>query len=465
MNMASSYLAGTKPERHFADFREVSEHLNTLGLFRMVPGLERMSDMLSRLGLKRPQFTVVQVAGTNGKGSTSTMLERLAREHNLRTGLHTSPHFVSVRERIRVNGRMLSENDWAALANTLMRNNGEKLSYFEFVTCLAVLAFAESNVDIAVMETGLGGSFDATSALDADLVVFTPFDLDHQSVLGPTLKDIAADKSGCIRPGKPVLSAPQQEEAEREIRHVACERDAPLHILPKFATLPEPLQSERYSMRLTGEYQTANAHLALAAWRMLTAQKFLSQKALDKVSEQIKGTSANVLEASALAAAWLPGRMQSIPPRPSDNNFPCASGWPPILLDGAHNSHGLAALGLSLARQGTAPGAIIFSCLADKDLERLLPHLRSLATGLIFVPPIADNPRAMAPDELAGRIGLNARPAASFSEALVAASRHLELRLPELFSTATSKHPLLICGSLYMLGEFFAMRPDCLEMT
>ena len=464
MNTVHSARSGTGQGQHFADFEKVSGHLDALGLFRMMPGLERMTAMLSRLDLRRPPFTVVQVVGTNGKGSTSTMLERLAREHGLCTGLHTSPHFVSVRERVRVNGLMLSESVWTGLANTLMRNKGEELSYFEFVTCLAVLAFAEANVDIAVMETGLGGTFDATTALDADLVVLTPFALDHQAVLGPTLQDIARDKSGSIRAGKPVLSAPQQPEAEREIRRATAERGSPLQTVPKFEALPEALQAASFSMRLTGEYQIENRRLALAAWKSLNGGKLLSLKALETVARRTRDIPEKCIEASALASAWLPGRMQTIAPRPSDNSFPCASGWPPLLLDGAHNSHGLAALGLSLARQGTAPGAVIFSCLADKDLHQLLPHLRSLATGPIFVPPIADNPRAMPPEELARLIGLNAQPAASFSEALAGASRHLEQRLPEVFSTAVTRHPLLICGSLYMLGEFFRLRPDCLEM-
>ena len=163
----------------------------------MRPGLDRMRAALDRLALRRPPCCVVQIVGTNGKGSTSTMLAALAQAHGLRVGLHTSPHFLSPRERVRLDGAMLPEERWLELANILMQRGGDDLSYFEFVTCLAVMAFAEA--DIAVMETGLGGSYDATTALEADLVVFTPIDLDHQSVLGPFLKDIAADKAGATR--------------------------------------------------------------------------------------------------------------------------------------------------------------------------------------------------------------------------------------------------------------------------
>jgi len=428
----------------FSSFIDCERYLDGLGLFRMKPGLERMRDMLGRLGLVRPPYTVVQIVGTNGKGSTATMLERLAREHGLRTGLHTSPHFVSVRERVRVNGAMLPIDVWTALANTLMRQGGEALSYFEFVTCLAVLAFAEARVKVAIMETGLGGSFDATTALEADLLVFTPFDLDHQAVLGATLREIAYDKAGAIRPGKPAISAPQRPEAWAELERRAREQGTQVREIS--------LEGSGFELSLRGEHQQGNARLALAAWRTLNIL-----------------TSNSEVEARALTSAWLPGRMQQLPAIPAGQNefSPCALGWPPLLLDGAHNSHSLAALGLSLAREGVAPLAVVFACLGDKDLETMLPHLRALATGLIVVPPI-DNPRAIPPVELAAKLGSNAVPADSLTGALEIAARHMAARMPEVFDPAcirVRQHPLLLCGSLYLLGEFYALRPDALGMN
>jgi len=430
----------------FSSFTDCERYLDGLGLFRMKRGLDRMRDMLRRLGLIRPPYTVVQIVGTNGKGSTATMLERLAREHGLRTGLHTSPHFVSVRERARVNGATLPGDAWAALANTLIRQGGEALSYFEFVTCLAVLAFAEARVDVAVMETGLGGSFDATTALEADLLVFTPFDLDHQAVLGATLREIAHDKAGAIRPGKPAVSAPQRPEAWAELNRTARERGTVVQEIS--------LEGSGIELGLRGEHQQGNARLALAAWRTLG----LSAPNSEPISE---------IESRALASAWLPGRMQRLPAAPAAQSefSPCMLGWPPLLLDGAHNSHGLAALGLSLAFDGVAPLAVVFACMEDKDLETMLPHLRALATGLIVVPPIAGNPRAMPPAELAARIGLNAVPADSLTGALEIAARHMADRMPEVFDSAyerAAQHPLLLCGSLYLLGELYALRPDAL---
>jgi len=454
----------------FFSFTDCERYLDGLGLFRMTPGLERMRDTLKRLGLVRPPYAVIQIVGTNGKGSTATMLERLAREHGLRTGLHTSPHFVSVRERVRVNGAMLSGEEWTALGNTLMGQGGEALSYFEFVTCLAILAFAEAGVDVGVMETGLGGTFDATTALEADLVVFTPFDLDHQAVLGATLREIAADKAGAVRPGKPAVSAPQRPEARAELDRVARERE----------TIVQEASPEKsgFELRLHGEHQQDNARLALAAWRALL--RSARRGALPAAAKLVTlcepepyvpedCSAASLVEARALASAWLPGRMQRLPARGAETDMfsPCALGWPPLLLDGAHNSHGLAALGLSLSRAGIAPLTVVFSCLGDKDLDTMLPHLRTLATGLIVVPPIADNPKAMPSAELAARIGLNALPADSLTQALEIAAQHMADRMPEVFDPTyvrARQYPLLLCGSLYLLGAFYALRPDALEI-
>ena len=507
----SSPAPAARAGARFSGFPALKTYLDGLGLFRMTPGLERVAAMLDRLGLRRPPYTVVQVVGTNGKGSTSTMLAALAAAHGLKTGLHVSPHFVSVRERVRVNGAMLPEAAWTDLGNTLMDRGGEELSYFEFVTALAVLAFAEAGVDLAVMETGLGGSYDATTALDADLAVFTPMGLDHQAVLGLTLHEIATDKAGAVRPGKPAFSVPQRPEARAALRRAALERNALLTEVPSSYPLPpgsaldesgriltagpwghEPCSADGESLvlGLAGSHQYGNARLALAVWHALRRGGMLSASALHTVDGALSRAKAEVLEAQALAGARLPGRLQYVPPlaphagragqwtaacgataeQPGSRSMsvsvtgfmPCPLGWPPILLDGAHNGHGLAALGRSLARAGVAPAAVIFSCLADKDPEDMLPLLRALATGPIFVPPIQDNPRAAVPGDLAAAIGLNAAPVGSLTEALQKAAGHMAERLPESFAGRRPLNPLLICGSLYLLGEFFAIRPDCL---
>ncbi len=422
----------------FSTFNDLENHLEARGFFRIDPGLERIERALRQKGLQRPPFFVIQVLGTNGKGSTSTFLDSLLRAAGFSCGLYTSPHFVSIRERVRVNGRLADETTWTRLGNEVFAACPE-LTYFEFTTALAVLAFAEAGVDCAVMEAGLGGSWDATTALASDLTLYAPIDIDHSAILGDTVALIARDKAGAIRPGVPVISAPQQTEALGELRSAAKERRAPLSLCGGLETLPPAIREERLPLLLGGGHQYGNAALALAAWRHIAATRNMPEN-----PER---------EAAALARAFIPGRFQALPADPGKN-------LPAMLLDGGHNPHGLAALGRMLAEQGIAPAAVIFSCLGDKDISHILPHLRVLATGPLFIPPIEGNPRALPPAELARHIGLNAEPVVSLREALDRAATIARERVPV---EAAHKHPVLLCGSLYLLGHFFSLYPEYLE--
>ncbi|MDR2123411.1 MAG: bifunctional folylpolyglutamate synthase/dihydrofolate synthase [Desulfovibrio sp.] len=452
-------MPATPGPRFFSDFAAFERLLDSLGLFRMTPGIERVQAVLRRMRPAPPPHVAVQVAGTNGKGSTSVILARTAEEHGLKTGLHISPHFLSLRERLSINGIPLPESAWLDAAERVMAAGGDDLSWFELVTCISSEAFSAAGVDLAVMESGLGGRFDAVSALKADMVLFTPIGMDHEAVLGSTLKEIAADKAGAVRPGKPVLSGPQNQEALDELQRRAAALNAPFIRIDD--SLPLPRNS---APAMPGKHQIANARLALAAFRTLVRNKIFPPA----VMERLAGAPDNDAEARALARARLPGRMQRIAPLPGTSLeaaeaalFP--SGRPPLLLDGAHNPHGLAALGESLAAAGTAPAAVIFSCLRDKNPAGMLPLLRALATGPIFIPPIAGNPRAADPRELAALAGLNACAAPSLAEALRRASTAVVERLPESPDGGTPANPLLICGSLYLLAELFTLCPNYLS--
>ncbi|SBV98356.1 FolC bifunctional family protein [uncultured delta proteobacterium] len=442
---------------HFASFAELAAHLDKLGMFRMRPELGKLREVLGRLALPKP-LAVAQVAGTNGKGSTATFLAALAQAHGLRTGLFTSPHFVSFRERIRINGVPVSEAAILAPANAVMAAGGETLTYFEFVTALAAYIFsagisasvadplapAESlaPVDVAVMETGLGGAWDAVTALPADALAYTPIGLDHCRVLGDTVTAIATDKAGAIRGGKPVFSAAQPAEALAALKSIAAERGSPFFLAGERESLPDPIRDGAIPLGLAGEHQYTNAGLALAVWRHLARENGWD------VSEE--------KESRALATAFIPGRLQYVPASE-------AHGHPALLLDGAHNGHGMAALGKNLAAKGVAPAAVIFACLEDKNPAEMAAHLRVLATGPVFVPPIQGNPRALEPEQLARAIGLAAVPATSMADALARAREHVAAYMPVEAAAHPERHPVLICGSLYMLGDFFALRPDCLE--
>ena len=317
MNTDASPPAGA----FFPDFDAFQQHLDARGMFRINPGLERISGVLARLGLTRPPFVVVQVAGTNGKGSTSAMLEALARAHGLSTGLYTSPHLVSVCERIRLNGVMASEADLLRNLEPIMAVGGSELTYFELLTALAVLVFAEAHVDLAVLETGLGGTWDAVTAVAADATLFTPIDLDHAHILGPTLAHIAKDKAGAMHPGVPALCAPQQPEAMRELEQAAQAKGVALRVT---ADEPWPQGFTPDDLGLLGPHQHDNARLALAAWHLLCGRAGSdadSGKApasgaditptpprpKSKLTENFPNSD---LEVEALRSVRIPGRLQ-----------------------------------------------------------------------------------------------------------------------------------------------------------
>lgn len=411
----------------FNDFASILTHLDGLDFFHWDLSLERIQRVLARLdaGARRPP--AAQIVGTNGKGSTATFLNALGRAHGLRVGLYTSPHFVSVRERILVNGRALPESEWVACANLVWRAGGEDLTYFEFITALAAVAFERAGVDLAVWEAGLGGRHDATTALPVDMVLFTPMGMDHEAVLGTNLAAIAADKADALAAGrgiKTAVTAAQEPAALAALQMSSARLGCPLFTPESLIAYPDQAQ-----LGLAGPHQRGNAHLALAGWQWL-ADNFA-----------LRSTEEACL--AGLRQAFIPGRLQFTPANPALN-------LPAMILDGAHNAHGLQALREALQQMDIRPGAIVFSALADKDMGQAGEILASLTSGPVFIPPVRDNPRAAAPTDLAALLGPRAKPALNLETALSSAA------------SATSD-AILVCGSLYLLGEFYTLHPEYLE--
>ncbi|WP_300129162.1 cyanophycin synthetase, partial [Desulfovibrio sp.] len=365
----------------FRSFSGVRKHLDALGMFHMELGLGRIRRVLAELGLERPPFAVVQVLGTNGKGSTSAFLASLCAAHGVRPGLYTSPHFVSPEERIRLGERPVPGDWWPRLANAVVAAAGdEHLTYFEFLTALALLAFREAGVEVAILEAGLGGRNDATTAVAADLLCYTPIAMDHSAVIGPTLAHIARDKAAAIRSGAPVCSSPQYPLAADELATAAHGHGAPITVAAPLAPhwLPR--------LGLAGGHQLINAALALAAWQHLAPQ--LGKRAEDAAAREL-----------GLARAFLPGRLQRLPR---------TTAHPALLLDGAHNPHGMQALLRAFGGKratGTPalpkPGAIIFSCLGDKDWRSSAAQLRRHFPQTPVLVPALENPRAADAAEVA----------------------------------------------------------------
>ena len=404
----------------FQSFVQFEAHLHSLGLFSMQLGLSRMREALGRMGLGSPACAVAHVVGTNGKGSTSGFLEALARAHGLRTGLYTSPHLVGVRERIRLDGRMVAEGRWLEAANAVMDACADVgLTYFELLTVMALWIFESERLDLVVLEAGLGGTHDATCAVPADLAVMTPVGMDHEHVLGPALADIARDKAGAL--GRcPAVTGIQEPEVQDIFRAAAAGQ--PLHCLADcrvgdgflIPAGPSPLRLTQSMLPGHPPYQLMNAGLALLAWSRLARARGWQFDAS--------------LCTQALGRTRFSGRFRR---------------HGSILVDGAHNPMGLAALCDAL--EGERFDRLIFQAMRDKTQDSaILDRLRRMADEIV-IPALPGLERACNPADLAARLGGGARVAPDLAAALAVGGR------------------ILLCGSLYLVGEYYALHPEHLE--
>ena len=416
----------------YSTYNQFLSRLNSLGLFHMDMTLARTASAITPLAKALQALPVLHVVGTNGKGSTSVFLEAIARAHSLKTGLFTSPHFLDPRERLRINGRMLSEDEWIELANATADFPGcGQLTYFELLTLIALTAFVQHKVDVAIIEAGLGGTWDATCILDPELAVLTPVGMDHEKILGSTLEAIAQDKAGVLR-GKPAISAAQTDEVRAVFTRTAKRTRTRLFWAQDFYRVQKDALFFQYkkdelhipvaSLGLRGAFQAHNAGLGLGAWHLFCEQ----QKILWSAASCMRG----------LQSAFHPGRFQ------------CAGTNPLFILDGAHNVMGLQTLVKELEHQGIKPDTVIFSCMADKDVPALLHLIRQLNCTII-VPQIQDNPRAACPNTLVAELDNKATAAADMHQALHLIPQNADI--------------VLVCGSLYLLADFYALFPHFLN--
>ncbi|RQD65492.1 MAG: bifunctional folylpolyglutamate synthase/dihydrofolate synthase [Desulfonatronovibrio sp. MSAO_Bac4] len=394
-------------------------------------GLERMHAGIELLG-GQPHYPAVQIVGTNGKGSTACFLESLARCSRLKTGLFTSPHLVHFRERIRIDSELLSEEAWVVAANKVYGLCRElNLTYFELLTIIGLEIFREQQIDLAVLEAGLGGRFDATSAITPALNIFTRIGLDHISVLGSNLEEIARDKSMAMKKG-PVIIARQDGQALNVLLNRAEQVGADVFLVDEFfefvgteavlRDFPEIMIISR-ELGLKGRHQLDNAATAILAWKVLCSEYgyvFDLQNCL-----------------AGLKKAFWPGRMHIV------------RNEPVVILDGAHNCQAFEALKDSLEDMKIRPETIIFSCMKDKDLSNLVKAVKEMGALEILVPDIKDNPRAMSKCDLAAMIGNKAKPLDNIVEFL----KNID----------NDQGPVLVCGSLYLIGEVYAAFPEWME--
>ena len=405
----------------FQSFADLWAFLEQRGLFHIDLALTRMQRALERLDLA-PIPLLVQVLGTNGKGSTAAFLSSLCHAHGLRVGLYTSPHFVSPRERIRGFPHDFSEQDWLACANRVLGVD-EGLTYFEFMTLLALVLFEQSRMQVAVLEAGLGGAHDATTACQRRILCYTPIALDHRAVLGDSLAAIASDKAEAMAAGQRVFSAVQYPEARRILAANAKDKGLELHFV-------EPGECGQARLGLMGFHQKQNAALALAGFHALCAELGI-RESQEKIRE-------------GLASAFLPGRLQRLAASPH---------YPALILDGAHNPHGLQTMLQSLKQAGIRPRGLVFACLGDKDWKSLVRILKQHFPKLAVHFPRLHNTRALDCETLADFWQAENPSLIGFS---------LASTLKQL--ACEGDEPYLVTGSLYLLGEFFTAYPTTLGL-
>jgi dihydrofolate synthase / folylpolyglutamate synthase len=404
--------------------------------------VENITVLLERLGRPHRAYCSVHIAGTNGKGSTAAFLEAILREAGFRTGLNTSPHLERINERIKIAGKEISDELFADILTRILATIEELLAegklkahptYFECVTALAFEAFARERVEFAIVEVGLGGRLDATNILIPVLSVITRIDFDHENFLGHSLREIAGEKAGILKPCVPAVFAPQQAEVAEILRTRAEELHCPVvETGEAFPVIREELENgcvraeveERASRRrleiapqLAGRFQLQNALNAVAAARLLQEREY-------RISD------ANIVRGIAVAR-W-PGRLERLQTRPD------------VYLDGAHNPGAARELAGFMEENFSGRRVyLIYAAMRDKAVDEVTGLLFPYATEVIFTE--AQTPRAISAAQLEALAGHHAARHSVVPDA--------EKAMEAAIAKAKPEDVILITGSLYLVGQ------------
>ncbi|MBE0535639.1 MAG: bifunctional folylpolyglutamate synthase/dihydrofolate synthase [Phycisphaerae bacterium] len=405
--------------------------------------LDRMHALLKGLANPHKKLQTIHIAGTKGKGSTATMLARMLEANGYKTGLYTSPHVMTLHERIAINGLLITERQILRLINRVhavvekLATNGDAPTFFEIMTAMAFMHFADQKVDFAVIETGLGGRLDSTNVIEPAVVGITSISIDHQNLLGNTIDCIAKEKAGVIKTGIPVVTVQQDPKAMRVIRKEALAIKAPLSVTGRDIDFSYRFESSRehgphtrvcvttptsrfehLRVPLPGEHQAINCGLALAILDKLKGQGYAIDD--DKAMMGLSGTT-------------MIGRMEVI----------CSD--PRIIVDAAHNAASIKALIQAIGQHVPYDSMIIiFGCNGDKDVRGMLMQLQYGADKVIFTR--SNSPKAVLPQDLAEMYteicGKMCQTALTIRDAVRTAK------------SAISREDLIcITGSFYLVGQ------------
>ena len=416
-------------------YTEALNKIHSLLTFGSRPGLDRVRELLRRMGDPQDKLRYIHVAGTNGKGSVCAMLSAILVAAGYKTGLFISPYITDFRERIQINNAMVSEEVLTdAVEKTFplieqLRAEGIVITEFEYVNALEFYIHAQAECDIVVLETGMGGLLDCTNVIRPPLcAVITTIGLDHTAILGDTIAAIAEQKCGIFKSGSLAVTSAQCEEAMRVIAGTAAAKHIPLIKSSSVSLELRDItlggseflyQGAPILLRLAGDYQLENARTALAAIEVLTLNG-----ELDISPEDIRRGLFNAVN---------PARRETL----------CGS--PLVILDGAHNPNGIGALKQAIDRFLEGKKILcVLGMLADKDIDSALRLLDGVFEAIYTVP--IDNPRALAPDLLAEKCRSHAAEVRAFDSA--------ELAFDTAFERAERENAaVLVCGSLYLAGS------------
>jgi dihydrofolate synthase/folylpolyglutamate synthase len=409
-------------------YQETLAYLLSLDKMGIRLGLAPVRSLLARLADPQNGYPAVLIAGTNGKGSVAAMLASILTAAGYRTGLYTSPDLIDLRERIRIDGRMISRAELSLCAGEVRERVREPISYFECITAMAFLHFHRQQVDVAVLEVGLGGRLDATNVVVPLLSVITNISLEHRDYLGNTLEQIAREKGGIIKEGGRCLTAASQRPVIDTLETLCRERGATLYRLGReirrrihrdgsFSYRGVGRRHERLACPLPGRHQFSNAALAVGAAELIGAAGFVVDAAA---------------VAEGLAKTRWEGRLETLQRRPQ------------LLVDGAHNPAGVATLCRALKHDFSFRRLwLIFGVLGDKDYRTMARRLFPLAHGVFLTSP--QSARSLPLEVLlsaAARLHPNVETVENPADALAAA-----------LSGAAEEDLICVTGSLYLVGE------------
>lgn len=413
------------------NYQEAWTFLDNLQFFKIKLGLESMTKFLDDVGHPHQGMKFVHVGGTNGKGSMSVTMLTLLAKAGYRVGLYTSPHLSSVRERFRINNNYISREDFAEIA-TQIRDilGGRQITYFEFTTALALLWFAKENVDLAILEVGMGGRLDATNVIEPLVSVITNVSMDHEAYLGNTLAEVAREKAGIIKEGIPVISGVAEDISRTVVEETCQNKNAPLYILERdFFANQKPDNSWAYQgiddsiiddihCGLKGEHQISNTALALATMELLEDKGFK--------------TDASTINEDLQEVQW-PGRLE----------YFCNS-QRQFVLDGAHNPAGVISLKNALETEFDYQKLImVWGSMADKDIEGTMPVIAPISDQIILTMP--EGERSATPEKLQAALPEEYHKSAH-------CVRSVEEALKKAYDLTTEKDLICIAGSLYLIG-------------